>query len=126
MEWPKKEQKDKQRSTKHYTENQKLSNTDPTKNQGKIGCLRIPTNFLSTIINTGIIKLQIFFCDRRKRLFFCYQCITILFHSQSSDICLKYNSTITFNVIGHLRSMEHILYNKVIIKGIIKYWTRDR
>ena len=60
MEWPKKGQKDKQRSTKHYTENQKLSNTDPTKNQGEIGCLRIPINFLSTVINTGIIKLQIF------------------------------------------------------------------
>jgi hypothetical protein len=37
MEWPKKGQKDKQQSTKHYTENQILSNTDPTKNQGEIG-----------------------------------------------------------------------------------------
>ena len=33
-QWPKeKGQRDKQRSTKHYTENLKLSNTDPTKNR---------------------------------------------------------------------------------------------
>jgi hypothetical protein len=34
-QWPKeKGQKDKQRSTKHYTENLRSSNTNPTKNRG--------------------------------------------------------------------------------------------
>jgi len=34
-QWPKEtELKDKQRSTKHYTQNKRSSNTNPTKNQG--------------------------------------------------------------------------------------------
>jgi hypothetical protein len=33
MQWPKKWQKDKQWSTKHYTDNLKLSNKKPTKTQ---------------------------------------------------------------------------------------------
>jgi hypothetical protein len=31
-----KRKKDKQRSTKHYTKNKKLSNTNPTKNRGEL------------------------------------------------------------------------------------------
>ena len=48
-QWPKeKGQKDKQRSTKHYTENKRLSNANPIKTWGELMCSESVSRSCST------------------------------------------------------------------------------